>query len=217
MQIRATAYYSDNSSYDVTEQCIWIFDDNISLVSGYVTATNFIEGYNTPLRASYQGIESDDTIVTMVASRKSAVIGRETSFVDEIALELHPAISFQGSAVIDGIYDANTKELLAGGTGGGQNPTDQNAYGDIMNLNQVTSVTGIAGTQWGGSKGSPLLQLLRWQEGEVNKKVGKFEVGETTTVVIDSTIIGIKVYSSAADTSEARKRRYVAGIQFIYR
>jgi len=212
VQLRVLAQYSDNSVFDVTQAVTWNTDPALRVVNGYVSAERFTEGGIYELVAHYQELDSAPTIVEMVSAKRSIVIGRETSFATEVSSDIYPELAFQGSAVLDGIYDAKTGALIAGGFGGGLNPIDQQAYADTMLLKRVSSITGIAGTAWAGSKGSPLLQMLEWNEGDLAKKIGKLNAGVSTSVQIENTIYGIVVYSS-----NATQPRYITGIQFIYK
>ncbi|MGL6003024.1 MAG: hypothetical protein ACRCZ4_13185, partial [Plesiomonas sp.] len=117
-------------------------------------------------------------------------------------------IRFQGSAVIDGIYDAVGGELLAGGYGGGSSP----AYAAQMHIRDVNSIKGISGTVWPGSNGMNMLQVLEWNDGE-DKKIGINTKGSVSEIPqIDDSIYSVIVYSSSA-----KSPRYVTGIQFVYR
>ncbi|WP_274017395.1 Ig-like domain-containing protein, partial [Vibrio parahaemolyticus] len=211
-QLEAFAHYSDGSLINITSLSTWSSGENLTVVNGFVSASPFIEGFISNVTASYDGIESALTDVLMEKAERSVVIGRETPYVNEISAQVHSELSFQGSAVLDGIYDAKSGNLLAGGYGGGLNSTDQELYSDNMLVDDVTFIEGIYGTAWGGSGGVPMLQVLSWQEGAISKKIGKLNSGSSIDVHIEDRILGIIVYSSSAV-----QPRYVTGIQFVYK
>ncbi len=212
LQLRAYGHYSDGNVTEVTSFCTWNAGENLSVVGGLLSANPFIVDFTTTVSATYQGVTSSVTTVTMVEAETSPVIGRETPYISEIPSGIYSELSFQGSAVLDGVYDAKSGELLAGGYGGGLNATDQELYADNMLVNEVSYIRAIYGTAWGGSGGIPMLQVLQWQEGSVSKEIGKLYSGSSAEVGVENRVFGIIVYSSAPV-----QPRYVTGIQFVYK
>ncbi|PJG60795.1 beta strand repeat-containing protein [Aeromonas cavernicola] len=210
-QVYAQAIYSDGSFHDITNDGIWFGTSDVSVVNGLVTADNFVENNIGSVWVEYGGIKSPDVTYTMVKALTSVVIGRETAYSNVISASTYSRIRFQGSAVVDGIYDAIGGSLLAGGTGGGQSAGDLALYADQMSIANVIFIEGIAGTAWTGSGGVPMLQMLKWRE-DIDKTVGKFSTGTSTSFSISDSIYGIIVYSSAGNLP-----RYVSGIRFIYK
>lgn len=212
VQLRAYAYYSNGVMTDVTSLSVWNAGDSITAIGGLLIPSPFIKDYKTTVSATYEGVTSSDTTVTMIEAHTSPVIGRETAYTSDISSSIYPELSFKGSAVLDGIYDPVSGELLAGGYGGSLNPTDAALYGDHMLVNDVTYISGKHGTEWPGGGGKELLQFLEWNESSASKNIGKFNKGTVTEVTIEDRILGIVVYSTAAVPP-----RYVTGIQFVYR
>lgn len=207
-QLKATAIYTNGDSYDITKQSSWSGSSNITVIDGYVSTTEFVAGKTGSVSASYENKISTPTEVNMVIAQKSLTIGNDTAYSDIISSNNYSKIRFQGSAVIDGIYDAVSDELLAGGYGGG----DPINYNDQMNISDVVSIKGISGTVWAGSNGVDMLQMLEWNDGE-DKKIGRNPQGSVSEIPqINDSIYSVIVYSSSA-----KPPRYVTGIQFVYR
>ncbi|WED28610.1 Ig-like domain-containing protein [Vibrio sp. DW001] len=219
-QLQALATYSDGTSYDVTNDCQWHSESaelsglivaDLSVMTGYIQVANFIEGKTDKVKVAYLGLESDPVSVTMVTAQKSLIIGQPTAYTNEILSDLHNEIRFQGGSTIDGIYDAETGELLAGGYGGGISEEDREVYySDQMVIKDVTYIRGISGTQWSPSN-TPILQILEWDDGTY-KKIGKLENGNSIETFIPDSILGIIVY-----TRSPQQPSHVSAIQFIYK
>lgn len=209
VKVDALAHYSDGTIIDVTAQSSWYSGPNVSVVEGLVTASPFVEGSTSFIHATFDGMDSDPIVVTMQAAERTEVIGKETPYYNEISSDVVDVLSFKGSAVIDGIYDADTEQLLAGGYGGSLNASDRERYSDLMHIDDVTHIKGIYGTAWSRV---PMLQVLEWYEGDVEKQVGKLYSGTPVEVGLDNSVLGIIVFSSAESVP-----RYVTGIQFVYK
>ncbi|MFC1233379.1 Ig-like domain-containing protein [Vibrio sp. F74] len=219
-QLQAFATYSDGTSYNVTTDSQWQSESaelsglivaDLSVMMGYIQVANFIDGKTDKVKASYLGVESEPVSVTMITAQKSLIVGQPTAYTNEISSDLHNEIRFQGGSIIDGIYDAETGELLAGGYGGGLQEADREVYySDQMVIKDVTYIKGISGTQWSASN-MPILQILEWDDGTY-KKVGKLENGDSIETYIPDSILGIIVY-----TRSLQQPSYVSAIQFIYK
>lgn len=219
-QLQAFATYSDGTSYDVTTDSQWQSESaelsglivaDLSVMMGYIQVANFVDGKTDKVKVSYLGVESDPVSVTMITAKKSLIVGQPTAYTNEISSDLHNEIRFQGGSIIDGIYDAETGELLAGGYGGGILEDDREIYySDQMIIKDVTYIKGISGTQWSASN-MPILQILEWDDGTY-KKVGKLENGDSIETYIPDSILGIIVYARSP-----QQYGYVSAIQFIYK
>ncbi len=212
VQLQSFGHYSDGTVNDITSLSQWHAGNNLTVVDGLVSASPFIKDFVSKVSVTYNGVDSEETTVFMVEAKRSPVIGWQTPYTDVISSDIYSLLSFQGSAVLDGIYDAKTGTLLAGGYGGGLNPTDQKLYSDNMFVNDVSFIKGIYGTAWPGSWGIPMLQIVEWREGSLSKKIGKLNAGQSISVDVQDRIFAVVVYSSAA-----KLPRYVSGIQFIYK
>ncbi|MFV0486489.1 MAG: hypothetical protein ACK5NL_04830, partial [Vibrio fluvialis] len=227
--VKAYATYTTGQQQEVTTSSVWAVDNAMFTIgsgseSGKVGVTEFAEvGAVGNVKASYSGVTSAQSVATMVAAKSSDSIGSESAYKYEIAVIYNPVLSFRGSAVVDGVYDYNTGELLACGPGGGKTEKDINDYSDIMNVKNVTYLQGIQGTQWKPKdeptdESNPLLQKLYWTEenegSSEDKELGRNEdlITKTTTFTVKDEILGVIVYCSAPNF-----QGYVSSMKFVYK
>ncbi|MBQ4889704.1 Ig-like domain-containing protein, partial [Shewanella sp. MMG014] len=207
VQLQAYAHYSDGVVDDITNTAIWSSGLNINVNEGLVEIDTFQDGYVTELSVTYNGMTSEKTIVTMRESEKSDVFGTETNYGVFISADSHSDLKFHGGVIVDGIYDNDTGELLAGDNGGWR-------IGDIMIMAKVKGdLTGVSSLYDSSTETRRVIKSMSWTEEGTLKEAGTQGTAVdpvSDMITIQKEVFGIYVF-------QADKNVDISGIIFIYK